>query len=250
MCQEILQTLLDNKHLKVLAVTPQYTVTSKHREIVLDVLCELDGELINIEVQKGLGNHDIKRTRFHLSSITANATPKGTDFGDIPNVTVIYITEYDALKNHQVFTLSEMCIKNGDAYVPVKDGGLICYANTEVKDDSDKSEMLQLFLKKDVFYNSHFPKLSNRVKYFKDTEKGREEMCDIVENYAHKYAEDYAKKRAKEAKKQGMQRGMKRGIHKAYIDMAKKLIIKGMDDASIHEITNLPLVTIEKLRAE
>lgn len=131
-----------------------------------------------------------------------------------------------------------MCIKNGDAYVPVKDGGLICYANTEVKDDSDKSELLQLFLKKDVFYNSHFPKLSNRVKYFKDTEKGREEMCDIVENYA--------KKRAKEAKKQGM----KRGIHKAYVDMAKRLIIKGMDDASIHEITNLPLGTIEKLRTE
>ena len=186
-CEEILQTLLGNKKLKVLRVNTQETVKSLQREIILDCLCDLgEGNIINIEVQKGNYNNDVKRCRFHLSSITANYTPKGTDFDDVPDVTVIYITEYDALNNKQTITYSKMCRYDNltEAFVPVEDGGLIVYANTCINDGTDKSELLELFLRKDSFDNKKFPNLSDAIQYFKDDEKGVSEVCAVVEAYA------------------------------------------------------------------
>lgn len=122
-CQEILRTLLDRPQLRVLKVTPQCVITSLHREIVLDVLCILeDGAYINIEMQKGSGNDDIKRNRFYAASTTAAYTPKGTDFSDIPQVVILYITEYDALHNGQMITRVKRCMDTQEGYVLVDDG--------------------------------------------------------------------------------------------------------------------------------
>ena len=41
---------------------------------------------------------DVPRTRFYASLVTSNHTPKGTRFSDVPDVTIVYISEYDALK--------------------------------------------------------------------------------------------------------------------------------------------------------
>lgn len=81
--------------------------------------------------------------------------------------------------------------------MPVDDGEDIFFANTVVKDGSDKSELLQLFLRKDVFEDVKFPELSRVVKYFKETEGGFGEMCKTVEDYAKNYAKDYGKEREK-----------------------------------------------------
>ena len=207
-CQEILRTLLDRPQLTVVSVTPQCVITSLHREIILDVLCILeDGAYMNIEVQKGSGNDDIKRNRFYAASTTAAYTPKGTDFSDIPQVTILYITEYDELHNGQIITHVKRCMKTKEGYVPVDDGEDIFFANTVVKDGSDKSELLQLFLRKDVFENAKFPKLSKAVKYFKETEGGLGEMCKTVEDYAKNYAKDYAEEREKIGRSIGLAEG-------------------------------------------
>ncbi len=230
-CQEILQTLLGNKNLKVLRVNTQETVKSLQREITLDCFCDLgNGTLINIEVQKGNYNNDIKRCRFHLSSITANYTPKGTTFDDVPDATVIYITEYDALGNSQTITYSKMCKYDNLAgeFSPVEDGGLIIYANTFVNDGTDKSELLELFLRKDSFDNKKFPHLSNAVKYFKDDEKGVSEVCAIVEKYKQECIDESQRE--------------------ANIILAKKMIARNEPMEKIIDYTSLTEEEIENLR--
>lgn len=207
-CQEILRTLLDRPQLTVVRVTPQCVVTSLHREIILDVLCILeDGTYMNIEMQKGSGNDDIKRNRFYAASTTAAYTPKGTDFSDIPQVTILYITEYDALHNGQMITHVKRCMQIDEGYVPVDDGEDIFFANTVVQDGSDRSELLQLLLRKDVFEDVKFPELSKAVKYFKETEGGFGEMCKTVEDYAKNYAKDYAEEREKIGRSEGLAEG-------------------------------------------
>ena len=177
-------------------------------EITLDALCMTqDGRYCNVEVQKGNSNDDIRRTRFHAAALTAKYTPKGADFKNIPDVTIVYISEYDVLKNNQTVTHVTRCMKNDESYVPVKDGEDIIFANTCVNDGSDKSELLQLMLNKEAFYNDKFPQISNAISYFKETEGGQSEMCKIVEDYAKEYAKNSiqeaieAKKLADEAKK-------------------------------------------------
>ena len=207
-CEEILRTLLDMPHLQVMRVSVQSVVQSFQREITLDALCMTqDGRYCNVEVQKGNSNDDIRRTRFHAAALTSKYTPKGTDFKNVPDVTIVYISEYDVLKNNQTVTHVTRCMKNDESYVPVKDGEDIIFANTCVNDGSDKSELLQLMLNKEAFYNEKFPLISNAISYFKETEGGQSEMCKIVEDYAKEYAKNSiqeaieAKKLADEAKK-------------------------------------------------
>lgn len=195
-------------HLQVVKVSVQSVVQSFQREITLDALCMTqDGRYCNVEVQKGNSNDDIRRTRFHAAALTAKYTPKGADFKNVPDVTIVYISEYDVLKNNQTVTHVTRCMKNDESYVPVKDGEDIIFANTCVNDGSDKSELLQLMLNKEAFYNDKFPQISNAISYFKETEGGQSEMCKIVEDYAKEYAKNSiqeaieAKKLADEAKK-------------------------------------------------
>ena len=229
-CQEILRTLLDRPQLKVVSVTPQCVITSLHREIILDVLCILEnGTYMNLEMQKGSGNDDIKRNRFYASSTTAAYTPKGTDFSDIPQVTILCITEYDALHNGQMITYVKRCMKTDKGYVPVDDGEDIFFANTVVKDGSDKSELLQLFLRKDVFEDARFPALSKAVKYFKETEGGLGEMCKTVEDYAKSYAEEREKIVREEGRSEGLTAGRLEAIRKMLGSGLSREMILSMD---------------------
>lgn len=221
-CQEILRTLLGEPELKVLRVISQSVVTSLHREIILDVLCIMvDGAYMNIEMQKGFGNDDIKRNRFYAASTTAAYTPKGTDFTDIPQVTILYITEYDALHNGQMITHVKRCMETREGFVPIDDGEDIFFANTVIRDGSDQSELLQLFLREDVFEDARFPELSKAVKYFKETEGGFGEMCKTVEDYAKdyakNYAEDYAKKKLSEERMNTIRKMLQNGFSREMI---------------------------------
>ena len=214
-CQEILRTLLDMPGLRVIRVTAQSVVKSLHREITLDALCQLkNGEYVNIEMQKGSCNDDVVRTRFHAAALTSAYTPKGTDFKDIPQVTILYITEYDALHNNQTVTHVKRCMQTADDYIPVFDKEDIFFANTAVKDNSDKSELLQLLLRKDVFEDERYPELSKAIKYFKQTEGGRSEVCKTVEDYARNYAKDYSMQERSEERLDAICRMIKKNYSK------------------------------------
>lgn len=217
-CQEILRTLLDLPDLQVIRVTSQSVVKSLHREVSLDALCLLgDGKYANIEMQKGSCNDDVVRTRFHAAALTAAYTPKGTDFVDIPQVTIVYITEYDALHNNQTVTHVKRCMQTSDGFVPVPDKEDIFFANTAVLDGSGKSDLLQLLLRRDVFEDAKYPELSKAMKYFKQTEGGRSEVCKTVEDYAKDYAKDYAAACAREERLDAIRRMIRKKYDKAAI---------------------------------
>ena len=215
-CQEILRTLLGMPGLVVESVTAQSVVKSLHREIVLDALCVLEnGEHANIEMQKGSGNDDVVRTRFHAAALTAAYTPKGTEFTDVPQVTILYITEYDALRNGQTFTHVKRCMETPGGFLPVCDREDIYFANTAVQDGSDRSQLLQMFLRKDAFEDERYPELSRAVSFFKKTEGGYLRVCKTVEDYARKFAQDYAKDYGQQCRIEGHKEGRAEGIELA-----------------------------------
>ena len=112
-------------------------------------------------------------------------------------MTILYITEYDALHNGPMITHVKRCMETDEGSEPVDDGEDIFFANTVVQDGSDRSELLQLLLRTDVFEDAQFPELSKAVRYFKETEGGFGEMCKTLEDYARNYAKDYAEEREK-----------------------------------------------------
>ncbi|MBQ6638890.1 MAG: hypothetical protein IJH82_09625 [Lachnospiraceae bacterium] len=189
-CEEILRILLDEEKLIVVHVTVQEEIVSLFRKVRLDALCVLsDGRLCNIEMQKGDGNDDIRRVRFHASTITTNKTPEGTEFKDVPDVKVLYITEYDALKNNQLITKVKRCQKIGDQFVPIDDGEEIFFVNTVINDCTKKSKLLAHFMDRDCFSDPEFPAVSNAIRYYKETDEGRTEMKSVSEQWIEEGAE-------------------------------------------------------------
>jgi len=180
-CQEILRNLLDDDNLEVIEVTPQDEMVSLFRGVVLDALCKLsDGQYCNIEMQKNDRENDVKRVRFHASIVTTNKTSKGSNFTQIPNVKVLYISTYDALGNNQTVTHVSRCQRIKDSYLPIDDGEDIIFANTEIDDDTKHSRLLKLFLKSESFYDEMFPALSEAMKFYKDTERGQETVSEVT----------------------------------------------------------------------
>lgn len=226
-CQEMLRTLLDDDKLVVLEAKTQVTYVGLHREIRIDCRCKLKtGEICNIEMQKGNKEDDLRRTRFHASVITCNETPKGTVFKNIPDVIIIYITEYDALNNGQVFTRERHCVEENGVWKPIDDGECIYYANTCCKDNTEKTELLQLLTRRDVFESKKFKALSNEVKRYKQTEEGRRTMCQILEDYGEECAMNNS------------------------IEIAKEMIMANEPNEKVQRYTKLSLEKIEELKAE
>lgn len=242
-CQEIIRTLLHDDKLVVISVTPQESITSLHREVWLDALCRMaDGSFVNVEVQKGNQNDDVRRCRFHISAITANKTEKGMEFADIPNVTVIYITEYDVLRNDQTVTRCEMCQEVNGEYIPVNDGAKVYYANTVIKDGSEESELLSLFLERKSFDSAKYPEISEAMSYYKDDKEGVNEVCKIVKDFAERYAEEKEEAAAKAATETATDMTRK--------DIAKSLLEDGMSAEKVAEKTKLSLEDVKKLVSE
>ena len=49
---------------------------------------------------------------------------------------------------------------------------------------------------------------------------------------------------------EGMEKGMKKGMEKKSLEIAKKMLIKGMDETTVMEITGLSAQMIQQLKAE
>lgn len=238
-CQEILRTLLDMPELIVIRSDAQYTITSLHREITIDAFCIMsDGSYCNVEMQKADSNNDIGRVRFHASSMTANHTPKGTDFDNVPDVKIVYFTEYDALNNGQTITHVTRCMRLSDGrYVPVNDGEDIYFANTCIDDGTDKSELMKLMLKSDAFYNEKFPAISESINYYKRTKGGFNKVCKAVEKYAQSVAESVAAEANKKLEE----------ANKKANDTIKNLLSAGK--LSVEEIAAAVSEPVDKIKA-
>ena len=59
------------------------------------------------------------------------------------------------------------------------------------------TEATELILQQDLD-NMYSDAFAQGVKHFKETEKGRDQMCEAVENYAKEYAKRHAEEYAKE----------------------------------------------------
>jgi predicted transposase/invertase (TIGR01784 family) len=190
-CQEILRVILNDSELKVNTVSAQREIQNLYgRSVRLDALCVLgNGEVCNIEVQKSNNDDHVKRVRYNASLITANRTPKSSDFSSVPTLVMVFISRFDIFKkNRNIYHAHTVITDEGLNHELVDNGLSEIYVNTAVKDDSTLSELMDCFENENVD-NAKFPNLTKEVYYYKKTEKGVNTMCQIVEEYAQDKAD-------------------------------------------------------------
>ena len=119
--------------------------------------------------------------------MTWKEAEKGTRFKDLPDVCVVYITEHDFLHGGRtVYHVDKILRENGSL---IDDGSSVIYVNTAVNDGSAISDLMRCFLQKTV-NDPRFPRLSEKVHQYKNTEKGAAEMCEELERYIDEITEE------------------------------------------------------------
>ena len=180
-CQEIIRTILEDESLVVLESNSQQTIKNlQGRSVILDILCRAgNGKVINVEVQKEDNVDHQKRVRYHASCITANMTDTGSEFKDILDLCIIYISKSDFLgEGKTVYHIDRIIRETGTI---VENGFQEIYVNAANKDGSNTSKLMTIFTESNAYDDVLFPVTSKRKRYFKEDRKGVAEMCAIMD---------------------------------------------------------------------
>ena len=184
-CQELCRILLQDEAIVLKSVKTQYVIRNlENHSVELDILAEeISGNLINVELQMYKEPAPFKRTRYYLSSIDMSILEKGTPYYNLPDVTAVYITKEDFIggkRGHYDRNISA----DGQKMTALLDNGQNeIYFNLEhPTDDAKINELLEYLKNSDPFYQTeNFPRIVERVKYFKVQKEGVTIMCEIAD---------------------------------------------------------------------
>lgn len=181
-CQEILQTIMEDKNLIVTDSIVQSSERNIYgRSVRLDAICTLgDGTLCNIEVQRSNNDDHLRRARYNASMITIKDSDVGKPFKNVKELYIVYISEFDIFKEGKTtYHLEKRIIETGTV---VDDGLHEIFVNAAIDDKSDIAELMSCFLMKEV-NSKKFPKLTEEVTKLKCTEGGLKSMCEVMDKY-------------------------------------------------------------------
>ncbi len=185
----LLKTILDRSDIKVVSVDGQKELRNANidgRKIRLDILVvDEKGCYYNCEVQRKNSGASEKRARFHSSMVDIRMLKKGQAFEELNDSYVIFITEKDYFKRGMpLYTVNRHFEEFDEKF---EDGSHIIYVNGSYDGNDALGQLMRDFRctnAKDI----NNPDLAKSVKYFKETEGGKEIMCESVERYADQKA--------------------------------------------------------------
>ena len=193
-CTElVLRIIMDKADLKVKKARTQYTIKNlQGRSVRLDIdAIDSEGKEYDIEIQRADKGAGTKRARYNSSLMDANVLLPGDDADKLPETYVIFITENDVLGgNLPIYHIQRTIVEKG---IYFEDGSHILYVNGAWKDDSALGLLMQDFACKNP-KDMHYKVLADRVKYFKEDEKGVRAMCKAVEELCKEELVDAAKR--------------------------------------------------------
>jgi len=193
----ILRIILGKPDLTVKSVKTQKVMKNLlGRDIWLDISATDSNNVEHdIEIQRADKGADRKRARYHSSILDAHLLQPNQDFKDLPETYVIFITENDVIGGNQpIYTIERQITNIGQAF---GDGEHIIYVN-----GADKNGATELGkLMHDFFCTDpgemYFKQLADKVRYFKEDEKGVAAMCKVMEDMRMSVADEVRVENAK-----------------------------------------------------
>ena len=192
--QLLLRIILNKPDIRVKSVKTQRRMKNLlGRDICLDIDADDDaGKEYNVEVQRADKGADRKRARYHSSILDAHLLQSGDDFSDLPETFVIFITENDVIGDGlPLYTVDRQITNTGK---PFDDCEHIIYVNGADKDASTAlGKLMHDFFCTDPD-DMHYKELADKVRYFKEDEKGVAAMCKVMEDMRNEAAKTAVEK--------------------------------------------------------
>lgn len=187
-CAELLlRIILNDEGIRVLEAHSQRGIKNlQGRSVKLDILAvDSHNRVFNVEVQRSDRGAGAKRARYNSALIDANVTEPGDQYEDLNETFVIFITENDVMKaGLPIYHIDRVVRETGKLF---EDEEHIIYVNSQINDETKLGRLMHDFSCTDAkdMYNKV---LADRVRYFKEDERGVEIMCremEIMRNQAH-----------------------------------------------------------------
>ena len=184
---ELLLRIILGRKLKVISADGQVELKGHEvggRTITLDVKAlDRNGTEIDIEVQGNAEGAHVRRARYHSSVVDSRMLKEGQRFRELKDSYVIFIYKHDKFrKGFPLYHIDRYVRETGK---PFEDGSHIVYVNGNYKGDDEIGQLMQDFRQTDP-EKMKYAELADSVKHYKDTEKGRETVCEAVEKYGDK----------------------------------------------------------------
>lgn len=234
----ILRIILALPELIVERVTVQETTENLYgRGVRFDAFVRAGKRRMNVEVQRDERGAQPERARFNSSMMDARELQKGEVVKELPETYVIFIMEKDVFgKGLPIYHVRRMIEETGE---PFGDRTHIIYVNGEIQDETPLGRLMHDFFCQDA-ETMYYEELKQRAGFFKNEERGRVQMCKIMDEIRQAGFE-HGMERGME---RGMKRGMKRGMERDRLE-SLRTIMQTMK-LSEEEAMNALLIPLEK----
>ena len=181
MAEYIVRTLSGVSDLTLISVHARHDIHSvKNRSICCDLVAkDSTGKIYNIEIQRRRKGAEPERARFHSALLDSSTLEKNADFVDLPETYVIFITEKDTLHGGKALYHIERTVREMD-HAPFGDRAHIIYAVMNNTTPGPLGQFLRDFLADEAARITD-PALAECMNSLKTTEKGENQMCEIME---------------------------------------------------------------------
>lgn len=178
--QLLLQIVLERRDLRVQNVQSQFDLKNlQGRSVRLDILAvDQANRAYNIEVQRSDSGAAVKRARYNSSLLDANLTMKGDSYEQLNETYVIFITEHDVLGDGlPIYHIDRIIRESGKVF---GDETHIVYVNAQIQNETALGHLMHDFVCSSA-ERMYYATLAERVRYFKEEQKGVVAMCKALE---------------------------------------------------------------------
>ena len=189
----LLRIILEREDIKVLRVKGQVDMKSPYpggRSLRIDIhAIDSKGIEFDVEVQRNEEGSHIRRARYNGSMMDSRMLKKKQEFKELKDAYVIFICQHDKFgENKPIYHVDKLIRETGKPY---DDGAYTIYVNGLYKGDDDFGKLAHDFnctKANDIYYKP----LAEGVRHFKETEEGRDEMCESFSRLADKVGDERA----------------------------------------------------------
>lgn len=231
-CQEILQTILEDPGLTVLHVTPQRDLKNlQGRSVRLDAECILgNGKHADVEVQRSDNDDHQRRVRYNAACLTTNITDPGTRFRDVPDVIMAYISEFDLFgEEYTTYHVDRILRETGET---VENGMTEIYVNAAVNDGSPTADLMKVFTNDESYDRKNFPRVSEQKWFLKNEPEGVSRMSNIIRELFKDELLEARTEASAEGRAEGLEEGRAEGRAEGHLEMLTNLVRKGLLSAA------------------
>ncbi|MBR1674469.1 MAG: Rpn family recombination-promoting nuclease/putative transposase [Eubacterium sp.] len=225
LCRKTLERILDKKILRVEIpeIEKTYDYSAYSKGIRLDVYCDGEDEVYNIEMQNYKFKDLPKRGRYYQAMIDKDLLDKGESYSNLKKNIIIFICRFDLFKKGKhLYTFENRCIQHPELAYGDETQKIILNTTSKENDIPLALKMFLDYIETGEVQDEFTAELEMEVDKIRQNKKWRDEIMTYEQEW-----ENEKDSLCRQWKEEGREEGFDLGLNQAYIKYASKMLENG-----------------------